>query len=93
MQGVKKSPSQSIRRQLLVREEKRGNFTPAVALLSLACHVQRGGKPTGCHIHLDFYECFDSSPEDTPMARWRVFTQAVSGRQKEKEKIRWRDVC
>lgn len=86
MQGVKKSPSQSIRRQLLVREEKRGNFTPAVALPSLACHVQRGGKPAGCHIHLDFYECFDSSPEDTPVARWRVFTQAVCRAGKKKKK-------
>lgn len=58
----------------------------------LACRVQRGGKSTGCHIHLDFYECFDSSPEDTPMTRWRVFTQACQT-SKDKKKMRWRDIC
>ena len=42
----------------------------------LAGRVQHGGKSTGCHIHLDFYECFDSSPKGTPMTRWRVFIQA-----------------
>lgn len=42
VRGIK-SPSQSIRRQPLVREEKRGNFTPALALLSWLA-VRRAGE-------------------------------------------------
>lgn len=43
--GCKKSQSQSIRHQLLVREEKRGNFTPALALLSWPAVCSAQGNP------------------------------------------------
>ena len=36
----------------------------------------RGGT-TGCHIHLDFYEGFDSSHTRAHAARWTLFTQAA----------------
>lgn len=87
--GALKSPSESIRLKLLVREENRGNFTPALALLSwpAACSGG-GGESTECHIHLDFYECFDSSPKDTPLTRWRVFIQACQT----SKKMRWSDI-
>lgn len=67
-----KSPSQSIRQPLLVRVKLYANS----GLTELACCVQHGGKSTGCHIHLDFYECFDSSPKGSPLARWWVFIKA-----------------
>lgn len=50
--------------------------------------MQCGGKCTECHIHLDFYECFDSSPKDTPLTRWRVFIQACQT----SKKMRWRNI-
>lgn len=43
--GALKSPSESIRLKLLVREENRGNFTPALALLSWPAACSVGGNP------------------------------------------------
>lgn len=45
MCGALKSPSESIRLQLLVREENRGNFTPALALLTWPASCSVGGNP------------------------------------------------
>lgn len=70
--GCKKNPSQSIRHPLLVRVK----LYPNSGLTELACCVQHGGKSTGCHIHLDFYECFDSSPNGSLLTRWWVFIKA-----------------
>lgn len=66
---------------------KEGKLYPDSGPPELACRVQHGGKSTGCHIHLDFYECFDSSPKDTPMTRWRVFIQACQTSKKWGERI------
>lgn len=68
---------------------KERKFYPGAGPPELACHVRCGGKSTGCHIHLDFYVCFDSSPKDTPMTRWRVFIQACQT----SKKMRGRDIC
>lgn len=43
--GALKSPSESIRLKLLVREGNRGNFTPALALLSWPAACSVGGNP------------------------------------------------
>lgn len=75
VQGVKK-PITVNQASAASQGGKEGKLYPGSGPPELVCCVQRGGKSTGCHIHLDFYECFDSSPKDTPMTRWRVFIQA-----------------
>lgn len=74
---------QSVKKPITVNQassasqgEKERKLYPGSGPPELDCCVQRRGKSTGCHIHLDFYECFDSSPKGTPLTRWRVFIQA-----------------
>jgi len=87
VQGVKK-PITVNQASAASQGGKEGKLYTDFGPRELACRVQRGGKSTGCHIHLDFYECFDSSPKGTPLTRWRVFIQAC-----QKSKIEGKDIC
>lgn len=75
VQGVKK-PITVNQASAASQGRKEGKLNPWFwpSWVGLPCAAR--GKSTGCHIHLDFYECFDSSPKGTPMTRWRVFIQA-----------------
>lgn len=81
LQGVKK-PITVNQTSAARQGGKERKLYPGSGPPELACRVQHRGKSTGCHIHLDFYECFDSSPKDTPMTRWRVFIQACQTSKK-----------